>query len=155
MKMRPAAQVESWLTAAGLKTFDVRMQRLCENAVQVARFLEQHPAVERVYCPGLESHPQYDLAARQMIHPGGMVSFEVKGGLEAGARLMEAIQVCSLAVSLGNVDTTMEHPASMSHSTVSAEERRKTGVFDGLVRMSVGIENIEDILADLDQALKR
>jgi methionine-gamma-lyase len=150
-----ASPFDAWLTGLGLKTFELRMQRICENAIQVARFLEQHPAVERVYYPGLESHPEHEIAKRQMLHPGGMVSFEVKGGIAAGARLMEAIQVCGLAVSLGNVDTTMEHPASMSHSTVSAEERRKTGVFDGLVRMSVGIENIEDILADLDQGLGR
>jgi methionine-gamma-lyase len=150
-----AGPFDAWLTHLGLKTFELRMQRHCENALQVARFLEGHSAVERVYYPGLESHPQHAVAQRQMLHPGGMVSFEVKGGLQAGIALMEAVQVCTLAVSLGNVDTTVEHPAGMSHSTVSAEERHKIGVTDGLVRMSVGIENVEDITADLDQALRK
>jgi methionine-gamma-lyase len=146
---------DSWLTAVGLKTFELRMQRHCENAQQVARFLESQPGVAQVYYPGLASHPQHSLAARQMPGFGGMISFELKGGLQAGIALMEKVRVCRLAVSLGTTDTLIEHPASMSHSTVSAEERRAIGISDGLVRLSVGIENVEDILEDLGRALDR
>ncbi len=148
-----AAPFDAWLTNTGLKTFELRMQRHCANALAVARFLESHPAVARVNYPGLESHPQHELAVRQMPTFGGMLSFELKGGLEAGVRLMERVQVCTLAVSLGAVDTLIEHPASMSHSTVSRAERLQHGVTDGLVRLSVGIENVEDLIADLEKAL--
>ncbi len=148
-----AAPFDAWLTNIGIKTFELRMQRHCANALAMARFLEGSPAVERVHYPGLESHPQHKLALKQMPTFGGMVSFELKGGMQAGIRLMDRVQVCTLAVSLGAVDTLIEHPASMSHSTVTREERLQHGVTDGLVRLSVGIENVEDLIADLDQAL--
>jgi methionine-gamma-lyase len=144
---------DAWLTAVGLKTFELRMQRHCENAQQVARFLDNHPGVTHVYYPGLASHPQHDLAARQMPGFGGMIAFELEGGLQAGIQMMEKVRVCRLAVSLGTTDTLVEHPASMSHSNVSAEERRAIGISDGLVRLSVGIENVEDILEDLKRSL--
>lgn len=144
---------DAWLTNQGLKTFELRMQRHCTNAAEIARFLEDHPAVARVNYPGLASHPQHELARRQMLAYSGMISFELKGGLPAGAWLMEHVRVCTLAVSLGAVDTLIEHPASMSHALVSTEDRRRIGVTDGLVRLSVGIENVEDLLADLEQAL--
>jgi len=137
-----------------LKTLEVRMQRHCENAMRVAQFLEAHPAVERVYYPGLASHPQHDLACRQMDHFGGMISFELRGGLEAGARMMNRVRVASLAVSLGMVDTVVSHPASMTHSGLSPEVRREAGITDGLVRLSVGIENVEDLIADFEQAMR-
>jgi methionine-gamma-lyase len=144
---------DAWLTAIGLKTFELRMQRHCENARRVAQFLETHPAVAHVHYPGLKSHPQHDLALRQMPGFGGMISFELKGGLKAGTNLMEKVRVCRLAVSFGTPDTLVEHPASMSHSTVSAQERAAIGIADGLVRFSTGIENVEDILEDLEQAM--
>jgi methionine-gamma-lyase len=145
---------DAWLVNTGLKTFELRMQRHCENAMQVARFLEAHPAVEVVHYPGLESHPQHELAHRQMLHFGGMMSFELHGGLEAGARMMNRVRVATLAVSLGLVDTVVSHPASMTHSGLSSEARKAAGIREGLVRLSVGIENVEDLIGDLDQALK-
>jgi len=144
---------DAWLVSLGLKTFELRMQRICENAMRAARFLENHPAVARVFYPGLESHPDHDIARRQMTPFGGMMSFELKGGLEAGILMMNSVRLCSLAVSLGTVDSLISHPASMTHSHVPPEARRKMGITDGLVRFSIGIENIEDVLADLDQAL--
>jgi methionine-gamma-lyase len=146
---------DAWLTAVGLKTFELRMQRHCENAQQAAHFLENQPGVAHVYYPGLASHPQHALAGQQMPGFGGMLAFELKGGLQAGIKLMEKVRVCRLAVSLGTTDTLVEHPASMSHSTVSVEERRAIGISDGLVRLSVGIENVEDILEDLERALAK
>ena len=129
------------------------MERHCANAQKVAEFLESHPAVSRVWYPGLPSHPDHELAKKQMIGFGGMISFELKGGLEAGKRMMNRVQLATLAVSLGNTDTLIQHPASMTHSTLSPEVRSEMGLTDGLVRLSVGIENVEDILADLDQAM--
>lgn len=149
-----AAPFDAWLTNMGLKTFELRMQRHCANALTVARFLEEHPAIECVHYPGLESHPQHALAQRQMPTFGGMLSFELKGGLSAGISLMEKVQVCTLAVSLGTVDTLIEHPASMTHAAVSRDERLQAGITDGLVRLSVGIENVEDLLEDLERALE-
>jgi methionine-gamma-lyase len=149
-----AGPFDAWLTNIGLKTFEVRMERHCQNALAAARYLESHPAVGQVYYPGLESDPHYELAKRQMLHFGGMISFELKGGLQAGIDLMNRVKVCTLAVSLGNVDTLIQHPASMTHSTVPAEARLKMGLSDGLVRLSVGIENIEDILNDFEQAFR-
>lgn len=145
---------DAWLVNMGLKTFELRMQRHCENAMVVARFLEAHPDVEVVYYPGLESHPQHELAHRQMLHFGGMMSFELRGGLEAGARMMNRVQVATLAVSLGLVDTVVSHPASMTHSGLSPAARKAAGIREGLVRLSVGIENVEDLIADFEQALK-
>ena len=144
---------DAWLAHLGLKTFELRMQRHCENALQVARFLSTHPAVERVYYPGLEDDPGYAIALRQMHAFGGILSFELKGGMQAGIRLMERVRLATLAVSLGNVDTLIEHPASMTHGPVPLEDRLSQGITDGLVRLAVGIENLPDILADLEQGL--
>jgi methionine-gamma-lyase len=144
---------DSWLANLGLKTFELRMQRHCENAMQVAQFLSSHPGVETVYYPGLEADPGHQVALHQMHAFGGMLSFELKGGLQAGIRLMERVRLATLAVSLGNVDTLIEHPASMTHGPVPPEDRLSQGITDGLVRLSVGIENLPDILADLEQGL--
>lgn len=144
---------EGWLILRGLKTLALRVARHNENALAVARFLESHPAVERVFYPGLESHPGHGVAARQMRGYGGMVSFEMKGGHQAGIRLVDGVRLCTLAVSLGDVRTLIEHPASMTHVGMPAEERRRGGITDGLVRLSVGIEDVPDIIADLGQAL--
>jgi methionine-gamma-lyase len=145
---------DAWLSHLGLKTFELRMQRHCENALQVARFLSDHPAVATVHYPGLESDPGYEIARRQMLNFGAMLSFELKGGMDAGVRLMERVRLATLAVSLGNVDTLISHPASMTHAPVSREDRLSQGITDGLVRFSVGIENLPDILADLEQGLQ-
>ncbi len=144
---------DAWLAVMGLKTFELRMEAHCKNAMQVARYLEAHPKVERVYYPGLESHPDYALACKQMHCFGGMISFELRGGLAAGETLLNHVRMMTLAVSLGNTDTLIQHPASMTHSGMPREERLKVGLTDGLVRLSVGIENVEDILEDFDQAL--
>ena len=144
---------DTWLANLGLKTFELRMQRHCENTMQVARFLATHPAVEVVHYPGLEDDPGHAVAERQMYSYGGMLSFELKGGMQAGIRLMERVRLATLAVSLGNVDTLIEHPASMTHGPVPREDRLNQGITDGLVRLSVGIENLPDILADLEQGL--
>ncbi len=144
---------DTWLANLGLKTFELRMQRHCENAMQVAHFLSTHPAVATVFYPGLENDPGHAVAARQMHAFGGMLSFELKGGMQAGIRLMERVRLATLAVSLGNVDTLIEHPASMTHGPVPRQDRLSQGITDGLVRLSVGIENLPDILADLEQGL--
>lgn len=144
---------DAWLGNMGLKTFELRMQRHCENALALARYLETHPKVERVYYPGLESSPDYPVARRQMSAFGGMISFELKGGFQAGVDLMNRVRLITLAVSLGMVDSLISHPASMTHANVPREDRLKQDITDGLVRFSVGIENVEDIIADLDQAL--
>ena len=144
---------EAWLANSGLKTLELRMERHCANAQIVAEFLESHPAVARVWYPGLPSHPDHELAKKQMTGFGGMISFELKGGLEAGKRMMNRVRFATLAVSLGNTDTLIQHPASMTHSTLAPEVRQEMGLTDGLVRLSVGIENVEDIIADLDQAM--
>lgn len=148
-----ASPFDAWLANIGLKTFELRMERHCANATAVARYLAEHPAVSRVYYPGMDSHPGHAVALRQMYSFGGMLSFELKGGFDAGRELMDRVRLATLAVSLGNVDTLISHPASMSASNVSAEVRRKMGIPDGLVRFSVGIENTEDILQDLEDAL--
>jgi methionine-gamma-lyase len=145
---------DAWLANLGLKTFELRMRQQCANALAVAHYLEAHRAVEKVHYPGLPSHSGYAVARRQMHAFGGMLSFELKGGFQAGVQLMEHLTVGTLAVSLGNVDTLMSHPASMTHAPVAPADRLKQGITDGLVRMSVGIENIEDLLADLEQGLK-
>jgi methionine-gamma-lyase len=145
---------EAWLTLRGIKTLHIRMERHNENAMKVAEFLEAHEKIEKVYYPGLKSGGQYDLAKQQMSGFGGIVSFEVKGGLEAGRKLMNSVRLCTLAVSLGSVETLIEHPASMTHVVVSREERLRTGITDSLVRLSVGIEDAEDIIEDLHNALE-
>ncbi len=144
---------DTWLANLGLKTFELRMQRHCENAMQVARFLASHPAVAEVHYPGLEDNSYHSIAAQQMFAFGGMLSFELKGGMQAGIQLMERVRLATLAVSLGMVDTLIEHPASMTHGPVPREDRLNQGITDGLVRLSVGIENLPDILADLEQGL--
>ncbi|WP_227765237.1 trans-sulfuration enzyme family protein [Zhaonella formicivorans] len=145
--------IDAYFLLRGLKTLEVRMKKHCANAMAVAKYLENHSKVDRVYYPGLPSHPQHELAKRQMDDFGGMVCFELKGGLEAGVTFMNSLKFCRLAVSLGDVDTLIQHPASMTHWYVAKEERERSGITDGLVRMSVGIEDVEDIIADLEQAL--
>ncbi|HEU4335328.1 MAG TPA: PLP-dependent transferase, partial [Candidatus Eisenbacteria bacterium] len=145
----------AWLLLRGLKTLPVRMERHSENAMQIAQFLNFHPKVARVWYPGLRTHPQHEIAARQMGGFGGMLAFELKGGRAAGATLLNAVELMTLAVSLGDCDTLIEHPASMTHSTYSAEELAQVGISDGLVRLSVGLEGVQDLIADLDQALAR
>jgi methionine-gamma-lyase len=145
---------QAFLVHRGVKTLSLRVERAQTNAGRIARWLEARPEVAWVRYIGLESHPQHDLALRQMSGPGTMISFELKGGLQAGERLMNRVKLAALAVSLGGVETLIEHPASMTHSGVSAEERREAGISDGLVRYSVGIEDPEDLLEDLRQALE-
>ncbi len=148
-----ASPMEAWLTEQGLKTLHLRMARHCENALAVARYLETHPAVAKVNYPGLESFPQHALARAQMDAFGGMLSFELKGGYQAGVSLLNRVRLCALVANLGSVDTLIQHPASMTHFKTAPEDRVKMGITDGLVRLSVGVEDIEDIIADLDQAL--
>ncbi len=145
---------DAFLLINGLKTLEIRMDRHCSNAVAVADFLTSHPSIAHVNYVGLASHPDHATALKQMNHPGAVMSFEVKGGLEAGKNFIDKLQMCVRAISLGTVDTLISHPASMSHKGVSAEERQKFGITDGLIRLSVGIENIADILNDFDQALQ-
>ena len=144
---------DAFLILRGLKTLALRMDRHSLNAIQVAEFLEGHPAVAVVHYPGLASFPQRDLACRQMGQPGGMVAFELKGGFEAGRRFMDALQLFTRAVSLGDAESLAQHPASMTHAVYSLEERAAHFISEGLVRLSVGLENSQDLLADLKQAL--
>lgn len=144
---------DAFLLTQGMKTLELRMQRHCENAMQVAHFLETHEAIEKVNYLGLKNHPDFALAARQMKHAGPMLSFELKGGLQAGINFINKLNMCVRAVSLGTCDTLVSHPASMTHYGVAKADREVYGITDGLIRMSVGIENIEDILEDLGQAL--
>ncbi len=146
---------EAWLCIRGLKTLHIRMERHAENAMKVAEFLESRPEIEWVRYPGLPSHPQHELARTQMSGYSGMLSFEIKGGIEAGRKLMDNVKLCSLAVSLGATDTLIQHPASMTHACVPLEVRKNVGITDGLVRLSVGIEDSEDIIEDLEQALAK
>ena len=146
---------EAYYIIRGLKTFEIRMERHCKNARAIADFLNKHPKVEKVYYPGLESHPGYEIAKKQMKDFGAMISFELKGGFEAGKTLLNNLSLCSLAVSLGDTETLIQHPASMTHSPYTKEEREVAGITDGLVRLSVGLENVEDIIADLEQGLEK
>jgi methionine-gamma-lyase len=146
---------EAWLCIRGLKTLHLRMEKHAKNAMEVAMFLEAHRKIAWVRYPGLPSHPQYEIVQKQMSGFGGMLSFGVVGGIEAGRKLMNNLELCSLAVSLGAVDTLIQHPASMTHAGIPKEVRTQTGITDDLVRLSVGIEEPEDIIADLDQALER
>jgi methionine-gamma-lyase len=138
----------------GLKTLALRIDRAQENAIKIAHNLEAQPKVEWVRYPGLKSHRQYDLAKKQMKGPGAMISFELKGGLEAGKILMDHVRLIILAVSLGGIETLIQHPASMTHSKLPREVREEAGITDGLVRLSVGIEDAGDLIADLEQALQ-
>ncbi len=144
---------DAWLIIRGLKTLGLRMKTHCENAQLVAEYLEDHPMVEKVYYPGLPSHPQHELAKKQMRGFGGMMSFDVKGGFEGGKTVMNNVKLISLATSLGSIDSLIQHSPSMSHFTMSKEEREKVGIMDGQVRLSVGVEEAENIIADLDNAL--
>lgn len=144
---------DAFLIIRGLKTLQIRMEKHCENAMKIAEFLETHPAVEKVYYPGLKSFEQYDLAKKQMDLPGGIIAFELKGGLQEGITVMDNVKLCALAVSLGDAETLIEHPASMTHSPYSPEEREAAGISDALVRLSIGLENPEDIIDDLNNAL--
>ena len=144
---------DSFLLTNGLKTLELRMERHCSNAVQVANFLAHHPAVEKVNFCGLPTHPDYAIARKQMKQAGALMSFELKGGLEAGKKFIDALQICVRAISFGTPDTLLSHPASMSHMGLSKEERLQFDITDGLIRLSVGIENVEDIIADFEQAL--
>lgn len=144
---------DAWLANMGLKTLELRMERHCQNAMAIAGYLASHPKVERVYYPGLESHAGHAIAKRQMHAFGGMISFELVGGFQAAKRMLEALRVAVLGVSLGCVDTLIQHPAGMTHVQVPPEVRRKMGISDGLIRLSVGIENLEDLIADFEQAL--
>jgi methionine-gamma-lyase len=144
---------DAYLLIRGLKTLAIRMERHSANAMEVARFLRNHPAVAKVHYPGLPDFPQHELARRQMDGFGGCLSFELKGGMDAGIRMLNRVRLCKRAVSLGDVDTLIQHPASMTHSVVPPEVRAQMGISDGLIRLSVGIEDLEDILEDLEQAL--
>ncbi len=146
---------DCWLNLSGLKTLHLRMKRHEESAMAIAEFLEGHSKIDRVLYPGLASHPQHAIAKAQMSGFSGMIAFELTGGTEAGKRLMNNVQLCGLAESLGSVETMITHPASMTHVDVPAEDRRKRGLTDGLVRLSVGIEDVEDIIADLESALEK
>jgi cystathionine beta-lyase/cystathionine gamma-synthase len=143
----------AWLTLQGVKTLPLRMEKHSANALRVARFLAEHPRVARVSYPGLESFTQFDLAQRQQKTGGALIAFEVDGGVAAGIRLMNSVRLCALAENLGAAETIITHPASMTHADVPAEQRTAAGITDGLVRLSVGLENVEDLIADLDHAL--
>lgn len=144
---------DAFLIARGLKTLEIRMEKHCENAQKVAEFLEKHAAVETVLFPGLASFPQAELAKKQMSLPGAIISFEVKGGIEADKKLLNRLQLLTISVSLGDAETLIQHPASMTHSAYSPEERLAGDISDGLIRLSVGLENATDIIADLKQGL--
>jgi methionine-gamma-lyase len=144
---------DAFLLSNGIKTLEVRMERHCHNAMEVAHFLDNHPAVAKVNYLGLAEHPDFYTASKQMNHPGAMLSFELKGGYEACTQFLDKIKLCVHAVSLGTVDTLVTHPASTTHVGIPEKDRLLFGITDGLIRMSVGMENIQDILQDLDQAL--
>ncbi|WP_456463642.1 cystathionine gamma-synthase [Lutibacter sp.] len=146
--------MDSFLVLRGIKTLHVRMQRHCENGKAVAEFLVNHPKIEKVYWPGFKNHPNYEIAKKQMKDFGGMVSFVTKGNkIEDAFKIVENLKIFTLAESLGGVESLSGHPASMTHASIPKEEREKTGVVDSLIRLSVGIEDIDDLIADLDKAL--
>lgn len=145
---------DAWLLNNGMKTLSLRVDKHCSNSLAVAKYLQTHKAVKQVHYLGLKDHPDHALAKKQMKDFGGVLAFDLKDGYKAGIKLMKKIKFCQLTASLGTIDTLLQHPASMSHSFVSKEQREKFGITDGLVRMSVGIEDVADIIADLEQALK-
>jgi len=147
------APFDAWLTLQGVKTLPLRIRQHSENALQIARFLAEHPRVTTLHYPGLETFPQYDLAKKQQGSGGALIAFEVEGGVEAGIAVMNSVRVCSLAENLGSAETLITHPASMTHGAVPLDQRLAAGITDGLVRLSVGLENPLDIIADLEQAL--
>jgi methionine-gamma-lyase len=146
---------QAWLVLRGLKTLGLRMERAQANARALAYFLQRHAAVKWVNFPGLQDHPQHTLMRQQMRGPGAIVTFGVQGGLEAGRRFINSVELATLAVSLGGIETLIEHPASMTHAGVSADERRKAGIKDDLVRIAVGCEDYDDLEKDLEQALHK
>jgi methionine-gamma-lyase len=146
---------QAYMVLRGVKTLSIRIERAQENAMQIARFLQNHPKIAWVKYPGLESHPHYELAKKQMRGFGSMLSFGLKGGFEAGKKLMNSVRLSTLAVSLGGIETLIQHPASMTHASVPRDEKLKAGITDDLVRYSVGIENINDLINDLNQALAK
>ena len=145
---------DAFLLIQGIKTLELRMHKHSENAEKIAEYLSNHSAVSKVHYNGLPSHPDYAISSRQMRKHGAMLSFELKGGFEAGKHFINKLNLCVRAVSLGTIDTLISHPASMSHSGMSKEAREKSGISDGLIRMSVGLENINDLIYDLEQALR-
>lgn len=145
----------AWLIIRGMKTLGIRMERHCSNAIKVAKFLEGHEKIRNIYYPGLESHPQYELAKEQMKLSGAIISFEIKGGHKAAVELLDNVELCSIAVSLGDTETLIQHPASMTHSCIPREKRLEAGISDDLVRISVGLEDAEDIIDDLQRALSK
>ncbi|CAM4212635.1 MULTISPECIES: trans-sulfuration enzyme family protein [Pseudoalteromonas] len=146
---------DAWLINRGLKTLALRVQRHCQSAQTVAEFLEAHPKVNKVYYPGLPSHPGYQFLGEQMKGAGGVIAFEINGSLEQGEQFINATELCTLAVSLGDPETLIQHPASMTHSPYTQEERLAAGISDGLIRISVGLEDVEDIIDDLKQAFNK
>lgn len=144
---------ESFLILRGIKTLGIRLKQHCHNAQKVAEYLESHPSVENVYYPGLQSHPQHELAKQQMKGMGGIVSFEVKGGVQAGKEFISTLKIAMISFSLGDPETLVQHPASMTHSSIPEERLSDFGIAKGLIRLSVGLEDVEDIIADLEQAL--
>jgi cystathionine beta-lyase/cystathionine gamma-synthase len=146
--------MDSWLILRGVKTLALRMARHSENGLAIAKHLAAHPKIKSVHYPGLSSHPQHELARKQMRSFGGMISFET-GSLENARAVLKSVRLCSLAESLGGVETLISHPATMTHASVPAEQRQRLGITDGLVRISVGVEDVEDLIADLDQALAK
>jgi methionine-gamma-lyase len=149
------APINAWLVLRGLKTLALRMERSCANALAIAQWLEMNQAIERVHYPSLKSHPQYELAGRQQKSGGGIIAFEMRKGYDAGRALMDNVKLCTLAVSLGDCDTLIQHPASMTHAGMSQDALREAHIAPGLVRLSVGIEHVDDIIEDLDQAIRK
>jgi len=147
--------MHAFYTMRGIRTLHVRMDRHCENALEVAKFLESNPKVKKVHFPGLKSHPQYEVAKRTMSGPSGMIAFWLKGGVESASALLKNVRVCNVAVSLGDACTLIEHPATMTHITLDKERRNKLGITDSLLRLSVGLEDIHDLIRDLDWALSK
>jgi len=145
----------AFLIRRGIQTLDIRMEKTCQSTLKVVDFLKDHPKIEKLYFPGLETHPQYEICKKQMKYPGALVAFELKGGFEAGKKLLKAVKLCTFAVSLGATHTLIQHPASMTHAIISKEEREKSGIAEGLVRIAIGLEDVEDIIADLKQALEQ
>lgn len=143
---------DCFLVLRGIKTLAVRMERHAENALKIAQFLENHPKIRRVIYPGLRSHPQHELAWKQMAGFGGIITFFIKGWLDAARRFLEKVKICSLAESLGDVESPREHPAIMTHASLPMEVREKVGISDELIRVSVGIENVDDLIGDLEKA---
>lgn len=146
---------QAFLVRRGLKTLAIRIDKAQQNSIKIAEYLEQHPKVDWVLYPGLASHPQYELALKQMDGPGAMISFGLKGGYVAGQTMMNSVKLALLAVSLGGIETLIQHPASMTHSKLLKEAKEKAGITDGLVRISIGIEEVDDIIADLEQAMDK